>query len=328
MKLSDISIEPVSAYSPFPGQAGPLNCRAFSGSIDRQWGISSFSSMVSIRRHAEELPDRDAISLPDDFEQMQLQESDEEEERFDIFSFPKGAKAGTFLHDLLEHLDFTEEGSTIRRALVADKLRAHGFEFHWLDTICSMIDRVLSVPLDPEWEELRLSRIQKEDRLNELEFYFPLKTLSPERLRCVFQEHSGEPIQDFPEIIGQLQFAPTKGFMRGFIDLVFQWRTRFYLVDWKSNFLGSQINDYSQESLAREMGKEFYFLQYYIYTLALDQYLRLRIPGYRYQTNFGGIYYIFLRGVDPAAGPDFGIYRDLPSSELIASLKKELMDVR
>ena len=65
--------------------------------------------------------------------------------------------------------------------------------------------------------------------------------------------------------------------MKGFMDLVFQWRDRFYLVDWKSNFLGSRIEDYGQASLTRAMKKEFYILQYTIYTLALDQYLRLRI---------------------------------------------------
>jgi exodeoxyribonuclease V beta subunit len=109
------------------------------------------------------------------------------------------------------------------------------------------------------------------------------------------------------------------------MDLVFQWRDRFYLVDWKSNFLGSRTEDYGPVSLALAMKKECYNLQYTIYTLALDQYLRLRMPGYRYEKHFGGVYYIFLRGVDPKMGSDFGIYRDLPSPERIGALREGLM---
>jgi len=69
-----------------------------------------------------------------------------------------------------------------------------------------------------------------------------------------------------------------------------------------------------------------YTLQYYIYTLALDQYLRLRMPGYRYEQHFGGVYYIFLRGVDSEMGPDFGIYRDVPSPDLIRALREGLIE--
>jgi len=73
------------------------------------------------------------------------------------------------------------------------------------------------------------------------------------------------------------------------------------------------------------MDRESYVLQYIIYTVALDQYLRLRQPGYRYERDFGGVYYIFLRGVDPGKGPDFGVYKDRPSHELINILREELI---
>jgi len=99
------------------------------------------------------------------------------------------------------------------------------------------------------------------------------------------------------------------------------------LVDWKSNFLVESPKDYNQESMASAMKKECYVLQYTIYTLALDQYLRLRMPGYSYKKHFGGVYYIFLRGVNPGMGPEFGIYRDLPSPELIQGLREGLMEI-
>ncbi|MCK4388657.1 MAG: UvrD-helicase domain-containing protein [Desulfobacterales bacterium] len=303
----------------------PLTCREFSGDIDRSWRISSFSSLISGQPRGAELADRDAISLPDSYNQMALEESTLEEEPSGIFAFPGGTKAGTFLHDILEHLDFAQKDTSPMEKLVTEKLDVYGFEPTWQETICRMIQKVLSVPLEPSRKDFTFSRIRNADRLNELEFYFPLQSISPKKLagllRSCFSSH-------FPEHIERLHFAPVRGFMKGFIDMVFQFEGRFYLVDWKSNFLGGRVGDYGQEALAAVMEKEFYVLQYYIYTLALDQYLRLRLAGYNYETHFGGVYYIFLRGVDPERGPDFGIYRNLPSPELVKALREDLIEKR
>ena len=341
IRLSDMPAEQGRAYSPLPVREETFSCRTFSGTIDRQWRILSFSSLVSGRKHSDELPDRDTLRSPDTYDQEDFEERDTREPVLDIFSFPKGAKAGTFLHDVLEHLDFAEAEPAVVNALIVEKLREYRFESHWLDIIRGTITTVLNAPLDPGSEDLRFSCIQNRDRLNELEFYFPLKPISPEKLERLFQANMGNQLvtdgslrttaadpryRGGPsETIERLQFSPTRGFMRGFMDLVFQWRDRFYLVDWKSNFLGSSTGDYGPASLTRAMKKECYILQYTIYTLALDQYLRLRLPGYRYEKHFGGVYYIFLRGVDAKMGSDFGIYRDLPSPELIGALREGLM---
>ena len=109
------------------------------------------------------------------------------------------------------------------------------------------------------------------------------------------------------------------------MDMVFRFQERFYLVDWKSNFLGTKVEDYGQEALSLAMKEEFYILQFHLYAVALNQYLRLRLPGYSYESHFGGVYYIFLRGVDPERGPDFGIYRHRPSAELINQLCTNLI---
>jgi exodeoxyribonuclease V beta subunit len=143
----------------------------------------------------------------------------------------------------------------------------------------------------------------------------------------VFRRYGGLKIPgDFPERIERLHFSPVRGFMKGFVDMVFQFEGRFYLVDWKSNSLGSRIEDYGQEALAEIMKEAFYILQYHIYATALNQYLHVRLPAYNYETHFGGIYYIFLRGVDPDRGPDFGIFRDRPSEKLINELCATLID--
>ena len=107
--------------------------------------------------------------------------------------------------------------------------------------------------------------------------------------------------------------------------MIFQFDGAFYLVDWKSNFLGSRVEDYGRESLAEVMKEKYYILQYHIYTVALNQYLSMRFPDYNYNSHFGGVYYIFLRGVDPEKGPDFGIYRTKPSEKLINELSRSLI---
>ncbi|MBN2514655.1 MAG: exodeoxyribonuclease V subunit beta [Deltaproteobacteria bacterium] len=305
-----------------------LTCRTFSVPIDREWRLASFSSLISGRSQDSEVADRDTILIhdtsddPGDDKMLGVNETPV------IFSFPRGAKAGTCLHDILEHLDFIVGTGTSIQQLVGEKLAAYGFDAAWNDTICGMIRNIVTVPLEPERNYLTLSSIRNEDRLNELEFYFPLRSISTRGLNRLFEKHTeSPPVRGFPERIERLHFAPARGFMRGCIDMVFGFEGRYYLVDWKSNYLGDRVNDYGQNAMAAVMEKEFYNLQYYIYSMALHQYLRLRLPGYDYERHFGGIFYVFLRGVDPL-NPHVGIYRDRPSEELIGELCEQLITGR
>jgi len=86
--------------------------------------------------------------------------------------------------------------------------------------------------------------------------------------------------------------------LKGFIDLVFRHNGRYYLLDYKSNWLGENGEAYTPEAMARAMQSHRYDLQYQLYTLALHRYLRHRIADYDYQRHFGGVIYLFLRGVD------------------------------
>jgi len=327
IRLSEMPLEEGEAYTPRQRREKTLTCRRFSGNIDRQWRVSSFSSLVSGKVHRAEMADRDLVSRVDGRDPMNLRDLAVDEEPSGIFSFPKGVKAGILLHDLFENLDFTEKDGSVTENLVADKLEEHGFDPSWNQTLCRMIKKVLTIPLDPDNRHLTLSRIKNEDRLNELEFYFPLKRISPKSVKRVMTKYlHPELAEGFPERMGRLDFSPVKGFMKGFMDMVFRFEGRFYLVDWKSNFLGRRVEDYDQESLAAAMEAEFYILQYHIYTLALDQYLHVRLPGYGYEKHFGGVYYFFLRGIDTDKGMDFGVYRDKPSGELINELCQHLID--
>jgi exodeoxyribonuclease V beta subunit len=111
--------------------------------------------------------------------------------------------------------------------------------------------------------------------------------------------------------------------LKGFVDLVFEFKGRYYIVDWKSNFLGGAVEDYGPAALANEIRRRHYYFQYQLYTAALDRYLRLRLPSYSYEQHFGGVYYLFLRGIDPAR-PGFGIYRDRLETPFVRSLNSLL----
>ncbi|MGL4700055.1 MAG: hypothetical protein ACRCWV_03275, partial [Raoultella sp.] len=68
--------------------------------------------------------------------------------------------------------------------------------------------------------------------------------------------------------------------------------------------------------MASAMQAHRYDLQYQLYTLALHRYLRHRIADYDYERHFGGVIYLFLRGVD-SENPQQGIYATRPDGELI-----------
>ena len=289
-----------SPLVPASGSAGPtLDYRRFTGTIARDWRISSFTSLTA--NQGEELPDHDALGA----------EPRGELPASGIFAFPRGAKPGTCLHKILELLEFTQWNQPAAASLVREQLRAHGLpEAEFTDILVAMLGQVMTAPLDPSIPNLTLARITAAQRLQELEFYFPLQRIAPEMIRTLLQEHPLPGADDAgSREPGGFSFTPVQGMLKGFIDLVFEFEGRYYLVDWKSNFLGDRVQDYGPATLAGEIRRRHYYFQYQLYTAALDRYLRLRLPGYRYDQHFGGVYYLFLRGIDPAR-PGFGIYRD------------------
>jgi exodeoxyribonuclease V beta subunit len=291
--------------------------------------VSSYSSLLSRRISDIDLPDRDAFSdlfrhLTDAPQKWITPR--EPDERNDIFAFPKGSRAGNFFHDLFEHLDYTTCSARDLSKPVQNSLQAYGFDRTWQHIISETISHVLKVPLQPTKPDLTLSSIAFKQRINEMEFYFPLKTIRPQTLRSLFRQHGSiDNSGDFSGRLEKLVFSPAAGFMKGYMDLVFQHQDQFYLVDWKSNYLGPTIDDYRRDALQRTMQENYYVLQYHLYVLALCQYLRLRKSGFRYESDFGGVFYIFIRGIDSRRNPEFGIFYDLPKPALVNALGNALI---
>jgi exodeoxyribonuclease V beta subunit len=299
----------------------PLSCREFHADIAPPRSVTSYSALAAAG-HVE-TPDRDGGYLVQAGEGMA--EGLLPAAGKSIADFPAGARAGTFFHAVFETLDFTKPDS---QTVVSRKLQEFGFDPSWTEPVCRMIADVLAIPLVEGVAVPYLGEVSLGRRVSEMEFCFPLNRVTPDLLGEIFARHrmpsrmEGAPAADGIE---RLYFAPTRGFMKGFIDLVFEHDRRYYLVDWKSNRLGASPEAYRRDQLRTAMREHHYDLQYHIYTLALHQYLRRRIPDYEYERDFGGVCYIFLRGVSRERGPDYGIFSNRPEPQLVHALGMALI---
>jgi exodeoxyribonuclease V beta subunit len=169
---------------------------------------------------------------------------------------------------------------------------------------------VLAAQLQPG---LALRDIHSSRCLAEMEFLLPVAELDANRLNRLLQQHDGLSAMAPP-----LSFATLQGMLKGFMDLVFEHQGRFYVLDYKSNHLGNSAADYGPEALQQAMVQHRYDLQYQLYTLALHRYLSTRLPDYDYERHLGGVFYLFLRGMQ--SDSQQGIFFTRPAPELISAL--------
>ena len=306
-------------YVPLYDEEEKLSSRTFAGTIERDWRVSSFTSLTSHDLSATELPDRDGTGAEEVSSVPALTALEPQDKS--IFNFPKGAHAGIFLHEIFEKLDFAGSTAEKNADLVTTCLKKHGFGAEWQSTVCDMIDQVVTTPFSAHGGTFSLSNLQQEKWLAELEFFFPLKFVTSNILKeCLSKWSKDYGAVDLQILANSLRFRPAKGMVRGFMDMVFEHEGRFYLVDWKSNHLGYRVEAYGGEALKLAMDQKLYSLQYLLYTVALNRYLSLRVRGYQYITHFGGVMYLFLRGMDRERGEQFGVFRDTPPADLINEL--------
>jgi len=290
-----------------------LASRELRATIDTSWQVTSYSSLV--RGEESGRPDFDAAPPPT------APEAEPGTPVDPLLALPAGAHVGRFLHRLIEELDFPQATGATLTHTIRNLLETHGGlgsgrtgERDWAPVVEDLITNALDTWLDPA-ASLRLRDIAADDRITELEFRFPVAELKPASLSAVLAV--SEVHSDSAEGLG---FEPMRGLMHGFIDLVVRHAGRFYIVDYKSDRLGDRLAAYEREGLRAAICHHRYGLQYLIYTLALHRFLDQRLPGYDYSTHFGGVYYLFLRGMRPRLGPDCGIWYERPPQRLIAAL--------
>jgi len=296
----------------------------FSGTIESDWRVASFTAFAAGHRESAELPDRDQGA------DLGMFEKEPESHVIaaspgSLFAFPRGATAGLFFHSIFEHLDFSTVRDASLELLVENLLGRYGFDSSWLAPVCDMVRKVLGAALPVAGDSLILGDLQRSDRITEMEFFFPLSFVESRQVAEILTRWSGNQAgADFSGVAERLAFSRVRGMVRGFMDLVFRQGGKYYLVDWKSNHLGNRLEDYSRDRLTLEMKHKLYHFQYLLYLVALNRHLERRDPAYRYASHFGGVLYLFLRGVDPAL-PGNGIYFDLPPEGLVRDLTECLI---
>jgi exodeoxyribonuclease V beta subunit len=336
-----ISVEPLA--DEMPGArlpAGPpapaLALRVAERTLLSRRQVSSFSRLVaggSADRgpgRSENHPASQGLDYDDSGAPLAEPMGESDEPRVLLHAFPAGAGPGTMIHAVFERIDFALSDKAALPAEVRRALSRHGLSSDLGPKLCEGIRQVVATPLGGPLEQFCLAELKRADRVDEMEFTLPVfhasgGPLTAADLAHAFATHASTPAaREYAERLGELGFPPLEGHLRGFIDLAFRHQGRFYLVDYKSNYLGDYPANYGPESLARSMRSHDYLLQYHLYTVALHRHLARRLPGYDYDSHMGGAYYLFLRGMSPDRPGASGIFHDRPPRELIEALSASL----
>lgn len=307
----------------------------FIGKIERDWWLSSFTAISRNIRHAGvSNPDRDTDTAASQVGALNTGVTPDGTEHDDgeqiCFKLAKGAHTGNLLHDILEQTDFSEPDwqESLEKPLLAygelsasnasDKGTAFTSDelIHWLE-------QIIRAPfIASNHAELGcLADIAINRTLRESEFYFPMQGEGTNALANLLTDHrnSAQRITSdgtsmntnvgvnsgkskilnntlkYPVMLPS--YKKLSGMMHGFIDLIFEYQGKYYLCDYKSSHLGDNFKDYQFNALLDNVEKNYYDLQYLIYSLALHRYLKQTLADYDVNEHFGGVYYLYLRGM-------------------------------
>ncbi len=325
-------------------EGAELYCRPTRRELGLNWRLSSFSGLTFAADVISQ-PGAEGIDHDTDVtieEARPPSDGSGTTESVPLADFEPGARSGRFFHKLFEELDFQERNEAVLRDHVRKMLASYGLAgkdpTFWVERLCASIRDILQTPLvegSPSWS---LVDVPSTERLNEMEFVFPVCAASPagdvctaaplasgpllqaQHLAGVFTRHGSGDVAAYAERLQDLQFTALTGYLRGFVDLVFRHRDRWYIVDYKSNRLGAAPEDYAPSLLPRIMSQHHFYLQYHLYVVALHLHLQRLVPGYDYERDFGGVYYLFLRGMSPGYAPGNGIFHDRPDRALVEGL--------
>jgi len=317
--LDALSIGPWTSLDPVRRAPEALAALPAPAAIPGAWWIGSYSSLSLGARHEGAAVDHDTrVSAPSGADERATPVTDAGIDADDILNFPRGPEAGNCMHAVFEHVDFTDRTSWPAAITAALREQPQGrLDHDAAARLPAMLTRLLDDVLTTRLPGgVILCEVPRARRLVELEFSLPAPHLAAGELAALMREY-GYPVPP-------LSFGVLAGYLRGFIDLVFEQGGRFYLLDWKSNHLGHSAAAYAAEPVARAMEEHGYHLQYLLYAVALHRYMARRLPGYQYKDHFGGALYLFVRGVRPgwtaADGTATGVHFDRPPLQLIQRL--------
>ncbi len=333
-----VQVAPAAAVGPELA-VGPVP----SHRLDRSWGRSSYTSWTRGSHAAapqtlEEGRETDGLALELELpEPLGASEAGEPSGKPEatwpaespLAHFPRGSQAGDCLHRILEQLDYQQPAAE-QAELVGRELQRSGIAASHLENALSGLDQLRLSPLGGPLGAFQLDQLPAAERLNEMGFDLPLGLVRAEALARPFRDHPGGACgADYADRLALLE-VHDRGFLTGSIDLVFRQGERWWVLDWKSNWLGERDADgqplacgprhYGPGALAALMAANHYPLQAHLYLVALHRYLRWRLPGYDPACHLGGYAYVFLRGVP---GPSERARQQAAQAELLPGMAVE-----
>ncbi len=301
----------------------------FSGEIERDWGVMSYSSLVS--------HDFSSHDVRSDMSWVSGSEADGADVIDNLYPLPSSNIVGSAVHEILEGTCFSQVAAGVDRGYIIEILTkfgiAQGVSSGSIDStgvaaVTRLLEIISELTLESDYgNHFRLSEVAGTAQVAEMAFYFPVRErIDTARLYDFFRERGLKRFkhrEEFAAVLSGLglilqQRGFREGYLYGLIDLVFEHEGRYYFADWKTNNL-ARYGGYSPQAVLASMGDSGYLLQFYIYTAALNLYLRSRIRNFDYTTHFGGGYYLYLRGLE-LGNRSNGVFYDLPSEADVTEL--------
>ena len=309
VKGSDIELSPAPEatalrFTPAPEQQALGLARTPLRPAREQWWIASYSALRTSAAVSGATPTARLTPTPEPTtpqEATTLEVLDEPHdnaintEAFHLHRFPRGPGPGTFLHGLLEwagQLGFDKalKDPAAREDMLRRRVQLRGWQA-WHDTLSGWFEELLatSLPLPTDGDQVALNEL--ESYQVELEFWFAAHQVQTRQLDDLVSNHLLRGVSR-----PALDADTLNGMLKGFIDLAFEHDGRFYVLDWKSNYLGSDDSAYTGDALRDAMLEKRYDLQAALYLLALHRLLKARLPDYDPHQHLGGSMTVFLRG--------------------------------
>lgn len=269
--------------------------------------VSSFSSLIQNREDDYEVDYDILLDSDSDFGA-----SVSGKQELTKFNFPKGPNPGTAIHHIFEEISFNNLLDA--KIVIEEALNRQDIDSKWIPLVFNMIKQTVSKNLSEQGSPIRLKDIKPDHIMSEMEFYFSSGEARLQKLLHIIRGGDKLPsaVSGFSE----------DGYIKGFIDLTFQFEDRYYILDYKTNYLGDKEEKYGKEALDHEMREAMYDLQYHLYILALHRYLSKTLEQYSYERHVGGAFYLFVRGINEQGRE--GIYFDRPDFTLIDKLDEYL----
>lgn len=314
------------------------------GDIDKSYTISSYSTITS-GNHNHMFTEQNGENLSSD---PKVQVEDSPSAELLQFTFTKGNIAGDFLHELMEYLlsrtnfDKNDDGCLLKFVEETTQNKKYGsllkpydqdistFNADFTDWLSSIVHANLGI-VDSNSHPLSLSCLTSDKCACELEYFMPCKLFKMDEFNLICDEFYQSEVKKFGDTIQadlpMLKAKDFKGFMKGSIDLVANFETdignQYFLIDYKSNFLGGDFKDYSPSQMFKSIFTSRYDVQILIYSVALHRFLKTIVKDYDYEKDFGGVMYLFLRGLQKGTDSiSTGIYQIKPKFELVERLDK------